>query len=376
VASQFGLLLRRWRQRAGLSQEALAHRAAVGTRTVRGLETGERTDPRMGTVRALADALELSAAERAELFAAAGRDEPVAVEPVRFDPLHEAVETLKVAIEARWRREEEQRQVHDPVPLPVRWDAAPATLMDSWLNVGGETDLAGRLDQVVDVYRTVSSRRLVVLGRAGSGKTVLTTRFVLDLLKARDASDPVPVIFGLGSWHPERAGLRDWMAEQLIRDHPFLAAPGPSGTLASALVDSQRVLPVLDGFDELAAGLHRPALTALNATTLPLLLLISVRPLNSTTEPSTFTKSPTFTVGVADVKTKMPSDVAGSASAVASGSCRKNPLFFFAVTIPVVRMLLPATGDAAPLPWISCIGVGATSLSAIVTVALAGEPRS
>ncbi|HUQ60104.1 helix-turn-helix domain-containing protein [Lentzea sp.] len=272
MASQFGLLLRRWRQRAGLSQEALAHRAAVGTRTVRGLETGERTDPRMGTVRALADALELSGAERAELFAAAGRDEPVAVEPVRFDPLHEAVETLKVAIEARWRREEEQRQVHDPVPLPVRWAAAPATSMDSWLNVGGETDLAGRLDQVVEVYRAVSSRRLVVLGRAGSGKTVLTTRFVLDLLKGGDASDPVPVIFGLGSWHPERAGLRDWMAEQLIRDHPFLAAPGPSGTLASALVDSQRVLPVLDGFDEIAAGLHRPALTALNATTLPLLL--------------------------------------------------------------------------------------------------------
>ena len=85
MASQFGLLLRQWRQRAGLSQEALAGRAAVGTRTVRGLETGERTDPRMGTVRALADALELTGAERTELFSAAGRDEPMAaVEPVRF----------------------------------------------------------------------------------------------------------------------------------------------------------------------------------------------------------------------------------------------------------------------------------------------------
>lgn len=274
MASQFGLLLRQWRQRAGLSQEALAQRAAVGIRTVRGLETGERTDPRMGTVRALADALELTGAERTELFSAAGRDEPVAaVEPVRFDPLHEAVETLKVAIEARWRREEEQRQIHDPVPLPVRWDAAPAPLMDSWLNIGGEAALGGRLDQVVEVYRGVGSRRLVVLGRAGSGKTVLTTRFVLDLLAARNPADPVPVIFSLGAWHPERAGLRDWLADQLTRDHPFLAAPGPSGgTLAAALVDSQRVLPVLDGFDEIATGLHRPALTALNTTTLPLLL--------------------------------------------------------------------------------------------------------
>lgn len=273
MASQFGSLLRQWRQRAGLSQEALAQRAGVGIRTVRGLETGERTDPRMGTVRSLADALKLTGAERAELFAAAGRDEPPVAEPVRFDPLAEAAETLKVAVEARWRREEEQRQIHDPEPLPVRWNGAPAELRDSWLNIGGEVELDGRLDQVVEVYRKVGSRRLVVLGRAGSGKTVLTTRFVLDLRKADDMADPVPVIFSLGSWHPERVGLRDWMAEQLIRDHPFLGAPGPSGaTLAAALVDSQRVLPVLDGFDEIATGLHRPALNALNTTTLPLLL--------------------------------------------------------------------------------------------------------
>jgi hypothetical protein len=192
---------------------------------------------------------------------------------VRFDPLAEAVETLKVAVEARWRREEEQRQIHDPVPLPVRWDVAPEALRDSRLNIGGEAALDGRLDQVVDVYRKVGSRRLVVLGRAGSGKTVLTTRFVLGLLGAQDARDPVPVIFSLGSWHPERVGLRDWMAEQLTRDHPFLGAAGPAGgTLAAALVDAQRVLPVLDGFDEIATGLHRPALNALNTTTLPLLL--------------------------------------------------------------------------------------------------------
>lgn len=271
--SQFGVLLRQLRRQAGLSQEVLAERAGVGTRTVRGLETGERTNPNAETMRALSKALKLTGAERAEFFAAAGRDEPIQAEPVRFDPLAEAAETLKVAVEARWRREEEQRQIHDPVPLPVRWDGAPAELHDSWRNIGGKADLGGRLDQVVDVYRKVGSRRLVVLGRAGAGKTVLTTRFVLDLLKARDMTDPVPVIFSLGSWHPERIGLRDWMAEQLIRDHPFLEAPGPSGgTVAAALVDAQRVLPVLDGFDEIAAGLHRPALNALNTTTLPLLL--------------------------------------------------------------------------------------------------------
>jgi transcriptional regulator with XRE-family HTH domain len=284
VTSRFGTLLRTLRQRAGLSQEALADAAGVGVRTIRGLETGERSDPRIGTVRLVADALDLAGDERAELFAAAGRpeDEPVPVRrPALADPLAEAADALAHAVQARWQREEEQRQVHDPVPLPVRWHPVPDDLRDDWANINavpsGETaepvDLTGQLGHVVAVYRRIRSGRLVVLGEAGAGKTVLTTRLVLDLLADRGPADPVPVVVSLGSWNPTAAGLRDWLAEQLVRDHPGLAAPGPTGaTLAAALVDAHRVLPVLDGFDELAGGLHRPALAALNATTLPLVL--------------------------------------------------------------------------------------------------------
>jgi transcriptional regulator with XRE-family HTH domain len=301
LTSRFGALLRQWRQRAGLSQEELAARAGLGERTVRGLETGKRDNPQVRTVRMLADALRLSGPERAELFTAAGHaeeiedveDPPATVRrgpassrsrrgpAVNDDPLVEATDALAYAVHSRWQREEEQQQVHDPVPLPVSWRRAPAALEDSWANIlvtkPGEParplDLSGRLDEVVAVYRRIPSCRLVVLGRAGAGKTILTTRFVLDLLATRAPDDPVPVIFGLGSWNPNRTGLRDWLAEQLVRDHPGLAAPGPGGsTLAAALVDAHRVLPVLDGFDEIARGLHRAALAALNATTLPLLL--------------------------------------------------------------------------------------------------------
>jgi NACHT domain len=193
----------------------------------------------------------------------------------------EAADQLALAVDAKWRREEERRKVHDPFPLPVRWHAAPAALTDHWANIRrapagadpGPLALADELRRVADVYRGIPSGRLVVLGRAGSGKSILAVRLVLDLLADRAPGDPVPTIFNLASWNPEGAALRDWLTAQLIRDHPGLAAPSrDQGSLAAALVDSGRVLPVLDGFDEIADGLHRAALRALNDTTLPLVL--------------------------------------------------------------------------------------------------------
>ncbi|MGW1197886.1 NACHT domain-containing protein [Streptomyces sp. NPDC002536] len=197
--------------------------------------------------------------------------------------LDDAAGRLADSLRKQWRSEEQRWRVQDPIPLPVRWQAAPDELTDHWSNVcrcpaGHDVprpvSLAGRLDEIVDVYRRVPSGRLVVLGRAGSGKSILTVRFALDLLGPPGTSvTVVPVIFSLGSWNPVRP-LGEWLAARLERDHPGLAAaagPGPS-SLAGALVDNDRILPVLDGFDEIADGLHRPALEALNTTAMPLLL--------------------------------------------------------------------------------------------------------
>ncbi len=213
--------------------------------------------------------------------------------------LAQAESELIEAVRAQWGREEERRRLQDPVPLPVCWHLMSDALVDHWANIRrspaksktGQTGrrrrsrrrpapsdqvplaLTGDLGQVVDVYRQIPSGRLVVLGGAGSGKTVLTMRFVLDMLDARGGAEPVPVIFSLGSWDPAATSLRDWLGARLVRDYPGLAASGPTGSsLAAALVSADRILPVLDGFDEIAEGLHRAALEALNGTTMPLLL--------------------------------------------------------------------------------------------------------
>src|SRR5687767_8536909 len=69
--TSFGELLRRLRSAAALSQEALAERAGLSRRGISDLERGLRQEPRLETVRLLADGLALGEADRAALLAAA-----------------------------------------------------------------------------------------------------------------------------------------------------------------------------------------------------------------------------------------------------------------------------------------------------------------
>jgi LuxR family transcriptional regulator, maltose regulon positive regulatory protein len=66
-ARPFGALLRSYRVTAGLSQEELAERASLSTRTVSDLERGVTASPYRGTVALLAEALELDEPDRVAL---------------------------------------------------------------------------------------------------------------------------------------------------------------------------------------------------------------------------------------------------------------------------------------------------------------------
>jgi len=200
-----------------------------------------------------------------------------AADPAELD---EAASQLALSVGSQWRGELERQRIHDPGPIPVRWQPAHE-LMDhldnicrasSWANPG-PLALDGSLERIVDVYLEIPSGRLVVLGRPGAGKTILALRLLVDLIEIRASNHPVPVLFSLGSWNPRTTPLPDWLISELVRERPALGAVGRSGSsLAAALLVTGRILPVLDGFDEIAGGLHGAALGRINATALPLLL--------------------------------------------------------------------------------------------------------
>ncbi|MGI5373767.1 NACHT domain-containing protein [Streptomyces sp. CA-251387] len=180
-------------------------------------------------------------------------------------------DALAGAVEEMWAAEARLRRLQDPEPLPVRWRAVEAPLADHDANVRQGAELhpvlrAGQLSEIRAAFLAAQSRRVVVLGPPGSGKTVLALKLVLDLLATREPGHAVPVMLPAGTWDAAREPLRTWMAARLATDFPALAAGLPGGgTLADALVAARLVLPVLDGFDELPAAQRVPAMRRLNA---------------------------------------------------------------------------------------------------------------
>ncbi|MFJ5178246.1 hypothetical protein ACIP68_30935 [Streptomyces griseoviridis] len=191
-----------------------------------------------------------------------------------------AADALADAVREQWSAEARLRRLGDPAPLEVRWTVADRRLADHPRNVRRARPLpaqrAGRLDDVIAEFAALPGRRMVVLGGPGSGKSVLAMRFVLARLAERAPGGPVPVIFPMAGWDPWTTGLRDWLAGRLALDYRPLAAPADERrTLGRALLDAGLVLPVLDGFDELARPAWAEAVRRVNAELddeLPLLL--------------------------------------------------------------------------------------------------------
>ncbi|MFI1014960.1 NACHT domain-containing protein [Streptomyces sp. NPDC020965] len=171
-------------------------------------------------------------------------------------------DALAVAVRRAWEAEARSRRLNDPYPLPVSWRAAPAALADV---PEGAVDPAGRDDGIGVLLRErLPAPRLVVLGEPGAGKSMLLVRLLLDLCDQRADGDPVPVLFPLSSWDPAADELDVWMERRLRTDHPALAADHGRTSRAGALLEHRLVLPLLDGFDEMAPAARAVALDALN----------------------------------------------------------------------------------------------------------------
>ncbi|WP_049718039.1 NACHT domain-containing protein [Streptomyces caatingaensis] len=180
----------------------------------------------------------------------------------------DATEVLARLVHRQWEEEAMLRQLFSPAPLPVLWwDSALPDVSDHRELIGDPVSCRADAPRELAVaFRHLPHQRLVVLGPAGAGKTTFAVLLTLALLRDRVPGTPVPVLLSLASFDPSRHSVPEWLARQIAAGYPALAdvqAFGP--TVVDDLLAGGRVIPVLDGLDELPAPGRPAVLAALKA---------------------------------------------------------------------------------------------------------------
>ncbi|MFI0369344.1 NACHT domain-containing protein [Actinomadura sp. 1N219] len=187
--------------------------------------------------------------------------------------LDRAAERLARLVRQQWVDEVATRRLY-PAPIRVRWSSTGRPVAASASVVMGEESsddrsrrlaFQGDVSQIVELMDRLPAHQLVIIGSPGSGKTVLAVLYTLARLERLGPGDPVPVVLAMSSWNPSREHLHTWLSRRIAEDYPMLMDEFAYGRDAAIeLVRSGRVLPVLDGLDEMSAGLVPTALDALN----------------------------------------------------------------------------------------------------------------
>ncbi|MFE3827451.1 NACHT domain-containing protein [Streptomyces sp. NPDC059092] len=183
------------------------------------------------------------------------------------DQVDEAARALARLVGRQWEEEAVLRQLFDPAPLPVTWsDCSEAGVADHRELVGAPISwCADEPESLAGDFRGLRRRRLVAVGPAGSGKSTFAVLLTLGLLRSPEEGDPVPVLLSLASFDPGREAPAEWLRRRITSDYPALAdgeVYGPS--VVRDLLADGRILPVLDGLDELPASGHGAVVAALN----------------------------------------------------------------------------------------------------------------
>jgi hypothetical protein len=199
--------------------------------------------------------------------------------------LNRAADTLAEAVKLQWEAEAGLRALRQPAPLQLRWETTGRPVAVPIASVAGGAipwrvvRLHGHLDQVADRYLALPYQRLVVLGEPGAGKTVLALLLTLELLKRRQAGGPVALLVGLAAWNPTKVHLHEWLARRLTEDYPALKHPSFGPDAALELITNERVLPVLDGLDELPEPLRAYAISEIERARADRPLILTCRSL-------------------------------------------------------------------------------------------------
>ncbi|MFF2548481.1 hypothetical protein ACFVUY_38810 [Kitasatospora sp. NPDC058063] len=175
--------------------------------------------------------------------APASRERPSASDDAESDIL----DGLARKVLDQWRDEASVRGLHHRVPMTIPWELEQA----HWSTPNAERPELAGLEDLVAWVRSLTPRQLVVTGPREAGKSSLAVLLVVELLTARPpgSRESVPVILSMPDWEPG-GSIKNWVISRLVEEYGG-RVKGLDRPTVESLVQDRRIVPVLDGLDEM-----------------------------------------------------------------------------------------------------------------------------
>jgi DNA polymerase III delta prime subunit len=157
-----------------------------------------------------------------------------------------------------------ENSVHHAALLELGMESQPSQVANPWERtlevLGRENRLLPAEVTIGQVFQEEAKRSLLILGEPGSGKTTTLLQLAKELIAParEDEQLPIPVVFNLSSWAMQRLPLSEWLVKELSSKYHF------PQELGNEWLQNYRLLPLLDGLDEVQAAVRAECVQAIN----------------------------------------------------------------------------------------------------------------
>jgi class 3 adenylate cyclase len=157
-----------------------------------------------------------------------------------------------------------ENSLHGAALIALGLERQPDAVAYPWTMVVQQSEHGRQVlppDTSITAVFDILDGELLILGAPGAGKTTLLLELTRDLLvrAEQDVEHPLPIVFNLSSWSARRRPLVEWLIDELNMRYDVPRRIG------QAWVESDQILPLLDGLDEVQPGHRAACVDAINA---------------------------------------------------------------------------------------------------------------
>lgn len=158
-----------------------------------------------------------------------------------------------------------KQSLHNAILINLGKEAQPEQVKCLWssdIKIGDKKrEAIPDETSILEVFdREEIAGKLLILGSPGAGKTttMLNLAKALVVRSQEDCDYPIPVLFNLSTWKDNEQSIRDWLVAKLNSKY------GVRKDIGANWADDAKLLPMLDGLDELESVHQEPCVRKIN----------------------------------------------------------------------------------------------------------------